>query len=161
MFLLAKDLNIALLLDFYGELLTEKQRDMIELYYDEDLSLGEIAETAKITRQGVRDSIKRGEQQLFEYEEKLGLAAKFQKISELLEKIDNLANDINKESTTYNYPTNIPQRPEITSLAISSFVFLLGSLAIRLTMPSKSTSMSTGTLIPSTWPFDEYCQATA
>ena len=63
--MLAKDLNIALLLDFYGELLTEKQRDMIELYYDEDLSLGEIAETAKITRQGVRDSIKRGEQQLF------------------------------------------------------------------------------------------------
>lgn len=112
-FLLAKDLNIALLLDFYGELLTEKQRDMIELYYDEDLSLGEIAETAKITRQGVRDSIKRGEQQLFEYEEKLGLAAKFQKISELLEKIDNLANDINKESTTYNYSRNISIRSEM------------------------------------------------
>lgn len=110
---MAKDLNIALLLDFYGELLTEKQRDMIELYYDEDLSLGEIAETAKITRQGVRDSIKRGEQQLFEYEEKLGLAAKFQKISDLLEKIDNLANDINKESTTYNYSRNISIRAEM------------------------------------------------
>ena len=110
---LAKDLNIALLFDFYGELLTDKQRDMIELYYDEDLSLAEIAETAKITRQGVRDSIKRGEQQLFEYEEKLGLVKKFQKYTELLEKIDNLANDINKESTTYNYSRNISIRAEM------------------------------------------------
>lgn len=104
---MSKDLNIALLLDFYGEMLTEKQRDMVELYYDEDLSLGEIAETVKITRQGVRDSIKRGEQQLFELEKKLGLVEKFMKYSELLDSIDEYAKNINKESTTYNYSRTI------------------------------------------------------
>ncbi len=104
---MSKDLNIALLLDFYGEMLTEKQRDMVELYYDEDLSLGEIAETVKITRQGVRDSIKRGEQQLFELEKKLGLVEKFMKYSELLDNIDEYAKNINKESTTYNYSRTI------------------------------------------------------
>ncbi len=110
---MAKDLKVTLLLDFYGEMLTEKQRDMIELYYDEDLSLGEIAETAHITRQGVRDSIKRGEQQLYELEDKLGLADKFQKYNELLEKIERLARDINEESTTYNYSRNISIRAEM------------------------------------------------
>ena len=104
---MSKDLNIALLLDFYGEMLTEKQRDMVELYYDEDLSLGEIAETVKITRLGVRDSIKRGEQQLFELEKKLGLVEKFMKYSELLDNIDEYAKNINKESTTYNYSRTI------------------------------------------------------
>lgn len=108
-----KNLKVTLLLDFYGEMLTEKQRDMIELYYNEDLSLGEIAETAKITRQGVRDSIKRGEQQLFELEERLGLVAKFQEYTELLEKIERLARAINDESTTYNYSKNISMRAEM------------------------------------------------
>jgi len=106
-YFMSKDLNIALLLDFYGEMLTEKQRDMVELYYNEDLSLGEIAETVKITRQGVRDSIKRGEQQLFELEKKLGLVEKFMKYSELLDNIDEYAKNINKESTTYNYSRTI------------------------------------------------------
>ena len=104
---MSKDLNISLLLDFYGEMLTEKQRDMAELYYNEDLSLGEIAETVKITRQGVRDSIKRGEMQLLELEKKLGLVEKFLKYSDLLEKIDTYAKDINTESTTYNYSRSI------------------------------------------------------
>lgn len=104
---MAKNLKITLLLDFYGEMLTEKQRDMVELYYDEDLSLAEIAETAKITRQGVRDSIKRGEMQLVELENKLGLARRFMDYSELLEEIRQYADDINKESTTYNYSRSI------------------------------------------------------
>ena len=52
---MAKNLEIALLFDFYGEMLTEKQRDVVELYYDDDLSLSEIAENEGITRQGVRD----------------------------------------------------------------------------------------------------------
>lgn len=56
-----KDLSIAVLLDFYGDLLTEKQARAIDLYYNEDLSLAEIAEPLGISRQGVRDSIKRGE----------------------------------------------------------------------------------------------------
>ena len=74
---MAKDLQISFLLDFYGEMLTEKQREMIEFYYNEDLSLAEIADDQGITRQGVRDSIKRAESQLLEMEERLGLAKRF------------------------------------------------------------------------------------
>ena len=63
--------------DFYGETLTEKQRELFDLYYNEDLSLSEIAEHAGITRQGVRDSIKRAEHALHEMEDKLGLVARY------------------------------------------------------------------------------------
>lgn len=83
-----KNLKVALLLDYYGGLLTEKQRDVIDLYYNEDLSLGEIAEQENITRQGVRDSVKRGEQTLFELENALGMAARsaqLLRVAELLE----------------------------------------------------------------------------
>ena len=56
---MAKDLTLVLLLDCYGTLLTDQQRQMIQLYYDEDLSLGEIAQIIGISRQAVRDSVKR------------------------------------------------------------------------------------------------------
>ena len=72
-----KPLEMSLLFDFYGETLTEKQRELFALYYNEDLSLAEIAEHAGITRQGVRDSIKRAEHALREMEEKLGLVARY------------------------------------------------------------------------------------
>ena len=65
---MAKDLEISFLLDFYGDMLTEKQREVIEFYYNEDLSLSEIADNEGITRQGVRDSIKRAEAQLLSEE---------------------------------------------------------------------------------------------
>lgn len=110
---MGKDLNFSLLLDFYGEMLTDKQRDMMELYYNEDLSLGEIAETQKITRQGVRDSIKRGEMQLSEFENKLRLVGKFQRYSELLGQIEEHAREINDESTTYNYSRIISNRAQM------------------------------------------------
>ncbi len=84
---MGKDLNIARLFDFYGDLLTEKQANMIDLYYNEDLSLGEIAEPAGISRQGVRDAIVRGENQLREFEEKLGLSKRFSAIEKQIEKI--------------------------------------------------------------------------
>lgn len=64
---------INVLLDFYGDMLTEKQRAFIEYYYNDDLSLAEIAENEGITRQGVRDAIKRAEGQLYEMESRLGL----------------------------------------------------------------------------------------
>ena len=70
---MAKDLKYTFLLDFYGEMLTERQRDIIDSYYNADLSLSEIAENEGMTRQGVRDSIKRAETQLLEYDQKLGL----------------------------------------------------------------------------------------
>ena len=72
-----KPLEMSLLFDFYGETLTDKQRELFDLDYNEDLSLAEIAEHAGITRQGVRDSIKRAEHALREMEEKLGLVARY------------------------------------------------------------------------------------
>ncbi len=69
---MAKDLSISALLDFYGPFLSEKQRNLLHHYYNEDLSLTEIAENEQITRQGVRDLIKRGEQQLKKYEAECG-----------------------------------------------------------------------------------------
>ena len=74
---MAKNLEISFLLDFYGEMLTKKQHDFLIYYYDEDLSLSEIAENEGITRQGVRDAIKRAENQLFDMENRLGLAKRF------------------------------------------------------------------------------------
>lgn len=70
--IMAKDLNISTLLDFYGPFLSEKQRNLLHHYYNEDLSLSEIAENEQITRQGVRDLIKRGELQLKRYEQECG-----------------------------------------------------------------------------------------
>lgn len=93
---MAKDLQVALLLDYYGALLTDKQRDFISLYYDEDLSLSEIAENEGITRQGVRDSIKRAETLLFEMEEKLGFAKRLENLDEGLKKITAYASEISK-----------------------------------------------------------------
>ncbi len=90
-----KGLEISLLLDFYGNMLTEKQRDAIENYYNNDLSLGEIANNLGITRQGVRDAIKKSEAILYHLEDRLGLAKKFAEmqkgvdtIVECAEKID-------------------------------------------------------------------------
>ena len=74
---MAKNLEISILLDYYGQMLTEKQLEVAQLYYNEDLSLAEIAQLANITRQGVRDSIKRAEHALGEMESKLGLVARY------------------------------------------------------------------------------------
>ena len=72
-----KNMELSLLLDFYGELLSEKVRRATELYYNDDLSLSEVAEDMGITRQGVRDLIKRAEGNLYGYEQKLGLYKRF------------------------------------------------------------------------------------
>ena len=68
--------KISMLCEFYGKLLTDKQYEFINDYYNNDLSLSEIAENNEITRQAVRDIIKKGEKKLFEYEEKLGIMKK-------------------------------------------------------------------------------------
>ena len=72
---MAKDLHFTLLLDVYGPLLTEKQRETLDFYYNEDLSLGEISEETGITRQGVMNCIKKCEQRLLELEDALGKEA--------------------------------------------------------------------------------------
>ena len=94
-----KNVEISLLLSFYKNMLTERQADTVELYYNEDLSLAEIAAQTGITRQGVRDSIKRSELQLFEFEEKLGLLKKFVELERGLEEISSLSQNINLIST--------------------------------------------------------------
>ena len=95
---MAKNMEIALLFDFYGDMLTEKQREVVECYYNEDLSLAEIAEEKGITRQGVRDGIKRAEQQLLEMEERLGLAKRFRSVQEELTQICDHALQIEAEN---------------------------------------------------------------
>ncbi len=75
-----KAVYISLLLDFYGELLTEKQREYADLYFNENLSLGEIAENDGISRQAVRDSLLRAEAALLETERKTGLVERHTKL---------------------------------------------------------------------------------
>jgi predicted DNA-binding protein YlxM (UPF0122 family) len=70
-----KNLNISLLLDFYGDILTQRQNEMLNMYYNEDCSLAEIADTFSISRQGVRSVLKKAETILLDMENKLGLAA--------------------------------------------------------------------------------------
>ena len=69
--------RMTMLFDFYGELLTERQKEFYQLYYDEDLSLSEIAENYGISRQGVRDVIVRAEAYMTEIEDKTGLVKRF------------------------------------------------------------------------------------
>ena len=92
-----KDLRISVLLDHYGAMLTDKQREVIDLYYNDDLSLAEIAEQEGITRQGVRDNIKRGEAQLLEMEQKLHAARRFERLAALVSEADKTLAAIEKD----------------------------------------------------------------
>ena len=76
----SKNLSVSSLLDLYGGMLTDKQRTFLEYYYNDDLSLAEIAQNEGITRQGVYDIVKRATDQLKSYEEKLRLSERFEKI---------------------------------------------------------------------------------
>ena len=90
-----KNLNISLLLDFYGDILTERQKEILDLYYNDDLSLAEIAENYDISRQGVRSILKKGENILVDMEEKLHLAKRFSSVQEKSTKIANELAEIN------------------------------------------------------------------
>lgn len=107
-----KNLDISVLLDFYGDMLTEKQREVIGFYYNEDLSLSEIGEFEGITRQGVRDSIKRGEGLLLEMEQRLGLARRFREMQEALTEIVQCAKDIDFYNTEYASSKEIAARAD-------------------------------------------------
>jgi len=91
---MAKNYEIAVLIDFYGEMLTAKQRDFLEYYYNDDLSLSEIAENEGITRQGVRDAIKRAETQLQDMESRLGMAKRHEEMRRSLDQIIAYSNQI-------------------------------------------------------------------
>ena len=94
-----KNLDISVLLDFYGDMLTEKQREVIGFYYNEDLSLAEIAENYGISRQGVRDVIVRVEAAMTELEDKTGLIRRFMQMQKKVQGIEDAA----KEIRTINY----------------------------------------------------------
>ncbi|MCD8086321.1 MAG: DNA-binding protein [Clostridiales bacterium] len=83
-----------MLFDFYGDLLTDRQKEFYDLYYNEDLSLAEIAENANITRQGVRDVIVRADAILTEMEEKTGIIARFLEVQRSLQEVSALADQI-------------------------------------------------------------------
>ena len=88
-----KSFEDSLLLDFYGNLLTDKMRATLDMYLNDDLSLAEIAEEEEISRQGVHDKVKRALAQLKDYEDKLGLVKRFleqkESVSEAIALIDN------------------------------------------------------------------------
>ena len=96
---MSKNLDIIMLFDFYRNILTEKQIEVVDLYYNEDLSLAEIAERFEISRQGVRSVLKKGETILIEMEEKLNLASRFSKMleksAEIATELENINQNIN------------------------------------------------------------------
>ena len=85
---MAKNLDVILLFDIYGEMLTQKQQDFICYYYNDDLSLAEIAESTGISRQGVRDNIVRAENTLREVERKTGVVKRFEEMQLSISKIE-------------------------------------------------------------------------
>ena len=89
-----KNMRLAYLLDFYGEVLDEHSRSVMNSYYEDDLSLSEIAEGIGISRQGVRHIIKKSEEQLDFLEQKLGLADKFFCIEETTKELDKIAKSL-------------------------------------------------------------------
>ena len=93
-----KKVEISILCDLYGKLLTDKQFEFLDDYYNNDLSLSEIAENNNITRQAVRDIIKKGENKLFEYEEKLGFMKRTLKQEE---QIVNVLQELTKIQTQF------------------------------------------------------------
>ena len=94
-----KNLNISILLDFYGDIRSERQNDMLDMYYNEDFSLAEIAEKFEISRQGVRSVLKKGETILIDMEKKLHLASRFSKMLkksvEIATELENINQNIN------------------------------------------------------------------
>ena len=109
--MVTKNLEISYLLDFYGDVLTEKQRDVMEQYYNDDLSLSEIADNFGITRQGVRDVIVRAEGIMQEVEDKTGLIRRFEQMRGHLKAIEDAA----AELKTINYRQY--EDPRLTELA--------------------------------------------
>ncbi len=117
---MANSIEITMLLDLYGEALTVKQRDYLNFYYNDDLSLSEIAENEGITRQGVRDAIKRAEALLFDMESKLKFSKKLEKINNGLADISKCADEINEYNLSHGLSREINDKSvKIKSIALS------------------------------------------
>ncbi len=92
-----KNLGMGYLLDFYGEVLTDRKREVLDFYYNDDLSLAEIAAELGISRQGVRDIIKKAEDELIFLEEKLHLAEKFDSAQRSIERAKRIASSLGND----------------------------------------------------------------
>ena len=83
------NIKFSILLEVYGKLLTEKQYELLDFYYNQDFGLSEIAENLGITRQAVRDNLKKGENNLVDFENKLNLLSKKEKLLKICDEIEN------------------------------------------------------------------------
>ena len=97
-----KNMKFPILLDTYGSLLTDRKREILDYYYNEDYSLAEISEITGISRQGVRDSIKKSEEELFQLEEKLGLADKNERILRASQILDEITQESSLDKSVRN-----------------------------------------------------------
>ena len=117
---MANNVEITILLDIYGEMLTEKQRDYLNYYYNDDLSLSEIAENEGITRQGVRDAVKRAETILVDMESKLCFSRRLGLLRRGLDDIITCADDINEYNLSHGLSREINDMTvKIKSIAAS------------------------------------------
>ncbi len=104
-----KVFETSLLLDFYGQLLTDRQFEILDLLYNNDLTLTEIAEQLSISRQGVFDNEKRGRALLVEYENKLGLLSKFSLQKQKAEQVQKYLTELNTAEFSQNNKAIIEQ----------------------------------------------------
>ena len=105
-----KNVEISLLFSFYRNMLTERQADTVDLYYNEDLSLSEIGSNLGISRQGVRDNLKRAETVLYDTEARLGLANRFLAIKNKLGEIDGIISEIDRDPQAGSLPRGIKEK---------------------------------------------------
>ena len=107
-----KNLNIGYLLDFYGDVLSERKRYVLDMYYNEDFSLAEISEEIGISRQGVRDIIKKTEEELCFFESKLGLSKKMTDLADMTDSLLAIATDTGASSTVCDGIAELKKRIE-------------------------------------------------
>ena len=116
-----KTVEIALLFSFYGKMLTDRQADTVDLYYNEDLSLSEVGAELGISRQGVRDNLKRAEAILYDTEERLGLVKRFLGIKKKLSQIDEIIAEIEASPESRELSVKIKKR-------INSILTIVGEI---------------------------------
>ena len=102
-----KNMKIAYLIDFYGDALDDHIGSVLRAYYNDDLSLAEIAADEGISRQGVRHLIKKGEEQLLFFEEKFGLAARHKDLSEVCRSLAEIRESLLSKENCENEATKI------------------------------------------------------
>ncbi len=112
--------RMSMLFDFYGELLTERQQTCFDLYYNEDLSLAEIAQHYGITRQGVRDNIQRAEAKLESIEAKTGLMARSQVVQDASNTLQEILGELQA------FPTEQSTQLQALSQRLETAIGLLG-----------------------------------